>query len=131
MCQVSVGLNDNESEDAMTRQEFAARSKTAERREKRFNAIWGTVFFGILIGNWLYLQFVDPEWPDSYWIAYMIIFFGFLVGNIPFTVRAVSKIRRESGLECSLCQEVLDKDATALAITTGNCVHCAQAFLSD
>ena len=69
--------------------------------------------------------------PDPVWIAYGIIFFGFLLVNIPFTLYMAKKIQRDAGMECGICQELLDSKSVALAVTTGNCVHCSQKFLTD
>lgn len=115
----------------MTRREFAEQSKVARKAEKRFNFLWGFFFFGILIGNWLYITIYDPEMPAPFWIAYLIIFLGFLWGNIPFTRYMNKKIQRDAGMECGICQELLDSNSVALAVTTGNCTHCSQKFLAD
>ena len=115
----------------VTRREFAERSRAAQKSEKRFSFVWGLVFFSVLIGNWLYLEIADPDFPNSIWILYGAVLFAFLLVNIPFTMYMARKVQRDSGMECSICLELLDKDAAALAVTTGNCVHCSQKFLTD
>ena len=115
----------------MTRREFAERFRTARKAEKRFDFVWTVVFFGVLVGNWLWIRVCDPEMPDSFWIAYMIVLFGFLFGNIAFTLYMAKKFQRDAGLRCTICQKVLDRRAAALALIKGTCSHCSQKFLTD
>ncbi len=115
----------------MTRQEFAERAEEARKAEKRFNRLWGVIFFGILIGNWLYLRICDPQMPAAFWALYLVVFFSFLLANVAFTLFMVEKIRRDSGMFCGVCQETLDSNAVSQAIDTGTCGYCSQKFLSD
>lgn len=115
----------------VTRSEFAERFRRAQKAGKRFDFAWTVVFFGVLIGSWLWVRFFGHQIPDSIWSVYLIVFFGFVLVSTAFARYMARRIQRNAGVCCTICQEILDKRQAALALTTGNCSHCSQRFLTE
>ena len=115
----------------MTRSEFAERFRSAQKAGKRFDLVWTVVFFGVLIGSWLWVRFFGHQIPDSLWSMYLVFLFGFILASTAFARYMARRIQRNAGVYCTICQEILDRRQAALALTTGNCPHCSQAFLSE
>jgi len=100
--------------------EYLKRRQEFYQRDRRFNIVYMTLFFAILIGN----IFVADYIPESWNIAYLVAFFAFLLGNVWFSIKNGAWRVKNAGLDCKSCTTPLLGIPGDLAVTTGQCSHC-------
>ena len=71
----------------VSRHEFLSRQRQLKRESNIVSAILLVIFFSCLFGNvWFTRTFDTDSWSPAAQIAYLIAFFGFLIGFIVLSV---------------------------------------------
>ena len=107
----------------MTKDQFVNRRSEFYVRDRRFNAVYLTLFFVILIAAIPLSSFV----PDKYQGVAGISFLVLLIANAAiFTLRGRSQAAR-AGLVCRSCKGGLLGMPGDMAVASGSCPHCGQS----
>lgn len=113
----------------MRKQDFIRKRKEFEKRFKRNDWIYSSVFILLLIANVIVVSGFDvlDGLPDyASWI-YLVLFFAFLFCNI-FMVNVFHKSQiKKSGLKCHSCKEPLLGEQADVAVATNNCPMCGNS----
>ncbi|MEF3081094.1 hypothetical protein V3391_02540 [Luteimonas sp. SMYT11W] len=106
----------------MTKDQFVRRLSEFNKRDRRFNTIYLTLFFGLLIAAIPLLGRVPEQRQGVAGISYLAV----LVANaVIFTLRGRGQAKR-AGLVCHSCKGGLLGMLGNIAVATGNCPHCGQ-----
>lgn len=104
----------------MTKAEFIERRERFERYSKRFDWIYSAAFMALLIANIPFAKSI----PKEYNILYLVLFFGFLFGNLWLIVWLAKSRVKKFGMTCPNCSKPLTQTAGQLLVVTGQCCHC-------
>lgn len=92
------------------------------KRDRRFNTVYLTLFFGLLVAAIPLLARVPEQHQSVAGISYFVL----LIANaVIVTLRGRSQAKR-AGLVCRSCKGGLLGMPGNIAIATGNCPHCGQ-----
>jgi len=110
----------------MRKQDFIKRRKEFEKRFKRNDWIYSTVFILLILANYFIVSVWDLLPEDWAWF-YLIIFFAFLFGNI-FVINKFHAYQiNRSGLNCRSCKDPLMAEQADIAVATDNCPMCGES----
>jgi hypothetical protein len=116
----------------MTRSDFLARRDAFEKEARRFALIWNGLFFSVLLAclplaAWISEQKLGPWLPASF----LLVFFGFLIGNAPLLKWIIKRQTSKCGLICANCGEPLTRGAGRITVATGKCGFCEADVFVD
>ena len=106
----------------MTKDQFVRRRSELYKRDRRFNTIYLTLFFGLLIAAIPLLARVPEQHQGAAGISYLV---ALIANAVIFTLRGQGQAKR-AGLICRSCKGGLLGMPGNIAIATGNCPHCGQ-----
>ena len=109
----------------MNKQDYIEQRKFFEKKFKRNDWIYTSIFISLLVVNWYVVSVLD--WlPESWAWLYLVIFFGLLFGNL-YVIKIFHRRQiNNSGLKCYSCSQPLLADQGDIAIATGNCPMCGE-----
>jgi hypothetical protein len=109
----------------VTKDQFVRCRSEFYKRDRRFNTVYLTLFFGLLVAAIPLLGRVPEQHQSVAGISYLMLL---VASALIFTLRGRGQAKR-AGLVCHSCKGGLLGMPGNMAIATGNCPHCGrQAF---
>jgi len=115
----------------ITLDELVARRDQCTKVESKWSIIFLIIFFGFLIANIPFSNWLDNDAPTWIRVLWMVVFFAVLIGNIPLMIKTIKKRLRSFDLICPSCSKELTAKIMPLAIATGNCCNCGALLVSN
>jgi hypothetical protein len=126
------GKRDPATRRSMTKQELISKQQAMRRSTNRWTAVFLVAFFSIMLANLPLSEYFDRVEPAA-WIQvlYGVVFFGFLLGNVPLMIWLSMRQQKRFGLLCPKCLAPLVGVTGQVAVATGVCGNCGERVLSD
>jgi hypothetical protein len=105
-----------------------------KKSEKLFNWIFIIIFFGIIIGNIIFITIVVKYYKkgnDPLFIFYTIVFLGFLFIYSLYNNWRIKRKQAKYNLLCPLCKKIFNQNIIPVVIATRNCPHCGKNILEE
>lgn len=107
----------------MTKDQFVRERAEFEKRDRRFNAIYLTSFFALLLAAIPLSAYIPDGYDAEFGIGYLVL----LVANATAMLfRGLNQAAR-AGLVCVSCKGGLLNMPGQIAVATGTCPHCGQS----
>jgi hypothetical protein len=106
----------------VTKEQFVRRRADFERRDRRFNAIYLTLFFAVLLAAIPLSAYLPEGYEGVSAIGYVIL----LTANAAVMLFYNRNQAARAGLVCANCKGGLLNTPGQIAVATGTCPHCGQ-----
>ena len=107
----------------LTKDQFVRARAEFYRKDRRFNAVYLSLFFVLIIGAVPLSSFVPEHYQAAVGICYVLA----LLANAGIYTLRIRKQAERAGLVCRTCGGRLLGAPGDIAVATGNCPHCGQA----
>ena len=112
----------------MKRQDFDAAVDKVTAEENRGQ--W--LFLAVYVGGIIAVGLPFSRIPEQYWWAHIIgiiALFAWILGPIPFLLRAAKKRAERNGLQCPHCGRHFLGPDRKVVLAGGNCCFCGDAII--
>ena len=106
----------------MTKEQFVRKRAEFERRDRRFNIIYLTLFFTVLLAAIPLSDYIPQRYEGEFAIGYVIL----LTANAAIMMFYNRKQAARVGLVCASCKGGLLNMSGQIAVATGTCPHCGR-----